>query len=83
MSNQVTLSFDPRRDQVHGAIAAAMEGQDETLIEQGVADAIMAACILGEVVGVESDEEQYLVMIRAALPSARKAAQRWAVTAQS
>lgn len=73
MSETVTLSFDPRRRQVHGAMAAAMEGQDESLIEQGVADALMAAVILGEVAGVD-DEEQYFAMIRAALPNARKAA---------
>jgi len=77
MSQEVTLRFDPRRSQVHGAMAAAMEDQDEALIEQGVADAIMAACILGEAANV-GNEEQYFNMILAALPNARKAVKAFA-----
>lgn len=79
MTEEVTLRFDPRRDQVHSVMAAAMVDQDETLIEQGVADAIMAACILGEVAGVDSHQD-YFNMILAALPNARKAAAHHATT---
>ena len=75
MSNTVILRFDPNRSQVRGAMAAAMEGQNDSLPAQGIADALMAAVILGEFAGVE-DEEQYFAMIRAALPNARKVADR-------
>jgi len=73
MSEQVTLRFDPLRPQVTNIIAEATEGQDPDKGEQCIADAIMAACILGEIFEVE-DEIQYLRMIRAAMPNAKRAA---------
>lgn len=73
MTEEANLIFDPRREQVQDALASAVAGQSEALPEQSIADALMAALILGEVMGVE-DEGQYFTMIRAALPNARKAA---------
>lgn len=73
MSETVDLRFDPRRPQVHGVMAAAINGQDVSLPEQAIADAMMGMLVLGEAMNIDG-EDQYLAMIRAALPNARKAA---------
>lgn len=71
----VKLSFNPRRVQVSGVVAEASSFDKEgVLLEQSVADAIMGACIIGSIVGVE-DLDQYLKMIIVALPNAQKAAE--------
>lgn len=71
----VSMRFDPRRDQVATIVQAILNDQPPEGDPQCVADAILAACIIGEIFEVSS-EDDYLTMIRAALPNARKAAAR-------
>lgn len=69
----VTVKLDPRRQLVNDLLSVIFEEEYGYAPEQAIADVIMAACIVGELFDIK-DEEQYLTIIRAAIPNARKAA---------
>lgn len=80
--NSVKVSFDPRRDSVQELLSVALAHADENNPVQAVADLCIAMCIVGDLADV-SDADQYPIMVAAAMPNAKKAADAFAAQVEA